>query len=159
VMLFRSAVCVNTTSLGMNNDVTRVLTKTSTGKLLAEKSSYFPVILSVILSVILPSYSVVKKLKKSKKLDVRVSKILFIELAVMALFTSFLVLSNNENNEVISSVVSAVLFIVGMLLFYPCFIKDERTVINWAEKTGNHEVMFVFIAISYGLSSLLKRGS
>jgi Kef-type K+ transport system membrane component KefB len=105
----------------------------------------------------LPSYSVVKKLKKSKKLDVRVSKILFIELAVMSLLTSFFVLSHNENNEVIASIASAIFFIAGMFLFYPCFIKDERKVISWAEKTGNHEVMFVFIAIAYGISSLFKR--
>jgi predicted membrane channel-forming protein YqfA (hemolysin III family) len=95
-------------------------------------------------------------LNKSKKLSFFVSKILFVELGVLFISVGLVVLFNNPTNDLMANFISSIFFILGAYSFYPCFIKDERKVINWAENTGNHELMFIFIAIAYGIASLLK---
>ncbi len=97
-----------------------------------------------------------KSVKERKQFDALVSRILFLELGIAFLAVSFLIFFNNPTNETMTIFFGGGFSIIGLFCTYCCFMPDDKKVINWANNTGNHEVMFLFIGAAYGLAALVR---
>jgi hypothetical protein len=94
--------------------------------------------------------------KERKKFDSLVSRILFFELAIAAIAIGILVLSTNSIIHPLTILFGGTFILAGLFCLYSCFALSDGQVSKWAENTGNHEVMFLFIGLAYGLASLFR---
>lgn len=97
-----------------------------------------------------------KTAKERKKFDALVSRVLFFELAIAAVAIGILVFSANSIAEPMTIIFGGLFIAVGLFCFYPCFALDNKRVSKWAENTGNHEAMFIFVGVAYGVAAFLR---
>jgi len=46
--------------------------------------------------------------------------------------------------------------ITGAFCLFCCFASDDKKVIKWAEKTGNHWLLIFLVFIAYGLAAAIR---
>jgi hypothetical protein len=98
-----------------------------------------------------------KPVKTRKQFDALVSRILFLELAVTSTAFALIVFYICPVNQITTILSGGGLLIGGIFCIYCCFMPDDKKVIKWAENTGNHEVMFLYIVLAYALAALVRR--
>ena len=96
--------------------------------------------------------------KKRKEFDERVSRILLFILGSAFLVAGMFVYS--KNTPIILNTAPFYFFLVFCLFGLPFLLISlfgkKSTVVKWAENTGNHEVLIIFILLSYGIASITK---
>ena len=96
--------------------------------------------------------------KKREELDEKVSRILLFILG--SAFLAFGVFVYYTNTPIILNSVPFYFFLgfclLGLPLLFISLFGKKSTAVKWAENTGNHEVLIVFILLSYGIASLTK---
>lgn len=93
---------------------------------------------------------------KRKKFDALVSRILFFELGTLFCVVSILVSLNNPLTEIQTILFGTGFLVAGTFCMFCCFTIDDRKVIKWAEKTGNHWLLFFLVIIAYGSASVIR---
>ena len=94
---------------------------------------------------------------KRKAFDALVSRILFLELgALAALVTLYTVIKNPVTEPLTITFITGFL-LIGLFCFYIYFGFDDKKVKKWANQTGNHWLMFVFVLLAYGLANVIRR--
>ncbi len=94
---------------------------------------------------------------REKRFDALISRVLFFELAVFAIFLLWLFLpTSSASSTLIAIILSIGAAIIGLCL-YACFVLEDNKVIRWANNTGNHELMFAFALLAMGISEVVRR--
>ena len=95
--------------------------------------------------------------KSEKKFSALVSRILFFQLGLFALFVSVAIALWVESVELPIAIICLLFFIGSSVCFYAGCILDDKSVSRWGDKTGNHEILIVFAVLSFFLASLIQR--
>lgn len=97
------------------------------------------------------------RVKNRKKFDVLVSRILFFELAISFLAVDFFIMFINSDINPFTIFLGVLFTILGLFCLYSCCLLDDSKVKNWAEKTGSHEILIVFVGLAFCIASILRR--
>ena len=97
--------------------------------------------------------------RKKREFDERVSRILLFMLGFS--FLSFGIFFYYTNTPITLNSVPFY-FCLGFCLFgLPLLLISlfgkKSTAVKWAENTGNHEILIIFILLSYGIASIYSR--
>jgi len=95
--------------------------------------------------------------KSEKKYNTLMSRILFVEFAFIALAIGIFLLMKYLGSSLIVSVIAIAFLLLGVICLYICFMTDDKKIVRYAENTGNHEVMLVFVVGAFFIASIVRR--
>jgi hypothetical protein len=97
--------------------------------------------------------------RSHKKFDALVSRVLFFEFGVAAfvLTISSFFLSGGVTS-ILFVAVSACSLTISLLCFTASLYFDDKRISIWAENTGNHEILIIFVAAAWGIATVIRGG-
>ena len=95
--------------------------------------------------------------KSKKRYDTLVSRVLFMEFAFVSLAIGIFLLLRYLGSSLVISIIALALLSFSVFCLYICFVTDDKKMVRYAENTGNHEIMLVFIVAAYFIASIVRR--
>jgi len=94
---------------------------------------------------------------KETQFDGKVARTLLVLMGVTAVIVGLLMKTDPlpENCAFLALPLAIAFFTVGIVLLLVGVLSSKSTVIRWADSTGNHEVMIVFLMLAYGIAAII----